>query len=145
VCRARARTRVSDAVLANWQSTSWSFRFITSRPIDNRPQDGILPHCGSCRLLAQSLRKTSRATVRFKRFRRGDPVFRYVTYICWNIPIAAKRVCHVRQFCPVLIAAQHRCRNSIRHQYRDDLVPVAAINAEIGIQGENFSGRVEFR
>ena len=34
---------------ADWQSASLSFRFIASKPINNRPQDSILPHFGSCR------------------------------------------------------------------------------------------------
>jgi hypothetical protein len=35
--------------------------------------------------------------------------------------------------------------NSIGHQYRDHLVPVAAVNAKIGVQGENLPGPFEFR
>jgi hypothetical protein len=34
---------------ADWQPASLSFRFIASKPINNRPQDSILPHFGSCR------------------------------------------------------------------------------------------------
>jgi hypothetical protein len=32
---------------ADWQSASWSFCCIARRPINNRPQDTILPHVGS--------------------------------------------------------------------------------------------------
>ena len=35
--------------------------------------------------------------------------------------------------------------NSIRHQNRDHLVPVAAVNAKIGVQGEDLSGRFDLR
>jgi hypothetical protein len=35
--------------------------------------------------------------------------------------------------------------HSIRHQNRDHLVPMAAIHAKVGVQGEDLSGRFDLR
>jgi hypothetical protein len=45
----------------------------------------------------------------------------------------------------VLFGCVTRNPNSVRHQYRDYFVPVAAVNSEIGIQREDFTGHVKFR